>query len=162
MNETTTQNILATKQKYLQPLLGQEIPQKLEEQLDGMDWSYLSLVHNREPQKRGAFAPLGAMELAEIRAREKEFREAGLDAMRQGKVGAILLAGGQGTRLGFDRAKGMYNIGVTKCLYIFEQLIANLTQVKEEVGAWIPLYIMTSDKNDQETRAFFAEHDYFG
>jgi UDP-N-acetylglucosamine/UDP-N-acetylgalactosamine diphosphorylase len=51
---------------------------------------------------------------------------------------------------------------VTRPLYIFEQLVANLLQVKEEVGAWIPLYIMTSDKNDGQTRAFFAEHDYFG
>jgi UDP-N-acetylglucosamine/UDP-N-acetylgalactosamine diphosphorylase len=162
MNETTRQNILATNQKYLQPLLGQELPKKLDSQLDGLDWSYLSLVQHKEPQKRGTFAPLGAMELAEIRAREAEFREAGLEALRQGKVGAILLAGGQGTRLGFDRAKGMYNIGVTRNLYIFEQLIANLLQVKEEAGAWIPLYIMTSDKNDEQTRAFFEEHDYFG
>jgi UDP-N-acetylglucosamine/UDP-N-acetylgalactosamine diphosphorylase len=77
-------------------------------------------------------------------------------------VGAILLAGGQGTRLGFDKAKGMYNIGVTRELYIFEQLIANLRKVTEEAGAWVPLYIMTSEKNDAQTRAFFAEHDYFG
>jgi UDP-N-acetylglucosamine/UDP-N-acetylgalactosamine diphosphorylase len=162
MNETTRQNILTTDQKYLKPLLGRALPAKLEQQLDGMDWSYLSLVSGGGQQKRGAFAPLGAMELAEIREREPEFRQAGLAALQQGKVGAILLAGGQGTRLGFDKAKGMYDIGVTKHLYIFEQLIANLLQVKEEAGAWIPLYIMTSDKNDAQTRAFFAEHDYFG
>jgi UDP-N-acetylglucosamine/UDP-N-acetylgalactosamine diphosphorylase len=162
MKETTKQNIIRTQQKYLLPLLEREIPATLERQLDEMDWSMLKLVHGSEKAGRGSFAPLGAMELSEIREHEDEFREAGLDALRQGKVGAILLAGGQGTRLGFDKAKGMYNIGVTKTLYIFEQLIANLMQVKEEVGAWIPLYIMTSDKNDEQTRAFFAEHDYFG
>ena len=52
----------------------------------------------------------------------------------------------------------MFNIGVTKTLYIFEQLIKNLMQVKHEAGVWIPLYIMTSEKNDAQTRAFFEEH----
>ena len=73
-----------------------------------------------------------------------------------------MLAGGQGTRLGFDKAKGMFNIGVNRTLYIFEQLIANLMDVTNEAGTWIPLYIMTSDKNDEQTRAFFEEHNYFG
>ena len=69
---------------------------------------------------------------------------------------------GQGTRLGFDKAKGMYNIGVTRELYIFEQLIENLKKVTTKADAWVPLYIMTSDKNDAQTREFFDEHDYFG
>ena len=86
----------------------------------------------------------------------------GISAIREGKAGAVLLAGGQGTRLGFDKAKGMFNIGVHKNLYIFEQLISNLLEVSNEAGAWVPLYIMTSDKNDRETREFFEEHDYFG
>lgn len=126
-----------------------------------MDWSYLDLL-GQEKTQRGKFEPLGATELQEIKERKEEFRNAGLEAIRGGKVGAVLLAGGQGTRLGFDKAKGMFNIGVTKNLYIFEQLIANLMNVKEEAGVWIPLYIMTSDKNDAQTRAFFEEHNYFG
>lgn len=56
----------------------------------------------------------------------------------------------------------MYNIGVNKELYIFEQLVANLMKVTEKAGAWVPFYIMTSDKNDAQTRAFFEEHNYFG
>ena len=88
------------------------------------------------------------------------FSQIGIEAIKACKVGAILLAGGQGTRLGFDKAKGMYNIGVNKELYIFEQLIANLMKVTEQADAWIPLYIMTSDKNDEQTRAFFKEHNW--
>ena len=49
--------------------------------------------------------PLQAAELSEIRKKEDLYRETGLKALREGKVGAILLAGGQGTRLGFDKAK---------------------------------------------------------
>ena len=161
MNANVIEKINETNQKYLKNLIGKDIPQRLKDQLNNMDWSCLDMLEQKE-QKRGTFAPLGAMEVPEIKAREEEFKAIGLEAIKQCKVAAVLLAGGQGTRLGFDKAKGMYNIGVTKELYIFEQLIRNLQKVVEEAGADIPLYIMTSDKNDADTRAFFAEHDYFG
>lgn len=161
MKAEIVKKIEETNQKYLGKLIGQEIPQKLENQLEEMDWSYLDLIHQKK-QERGTFEPLGATEISEIKQREDEFRKAGLEAIRACKVGAILLAGGQGTRLGFDKAKGMFNIGVNRTLYIFEQLIANLMNVTNEAGEWVPLYIMTSDKNDAQTRAFFEEHNYFG
>lgn len=161
MKNSVEEKIKATNQKYLRNLLGKEIPVKLEDQLDNMNWSYLELIGSKE-QKRGSFAPLGAMELPEIAEKKTYFEEKGLEAVKACKVGAILLAGGQGTRLGFDKAKGMYNIGVTKELYIFEQLIENLKKVTTKAEAWVPLYIMTSDKNDAQTREFFEEHDFFG
>ena len=161
MKASVIEKINATNQKYLKDLVGKDIPQRLVDQLNNMDWSYLDLIHERE-QKRGQFAPLGAMELPEIQTRNDEFKKVGLDAIKNCKVAALLLAGGQGTRLGFDKAKGMYNIGVSKDLYIFEQLVRNLQKVTDEAGAFVPLYIMTSDKNDEQTREFFAEHDYFG
>ena len=161
MNANVIEKINATNQKYLKTLVGKQIPARLEEQLNHMDWSYLNMLDQREV-KRGEFAPLGAMELPEIEGKKTEFKETGLAAIKNCKVGAILLAGGQGTRLGFDKAKGMYNIGVNKELYIFEQLIRNLQKVTDEAGAFVPLYIMTSDKNDADTRAFFKEHNFFG
>ena len=161
MKANVIEKINATNQKYLKNLVGKEVPQRLVDQLNNMDWSYLDLIHDKE-QKRGEFAPLGAMELPEIQEKKNEFKIIGLEAIKNCKVGAILLAGGQGTRLGFDKAKGMYNIGVSKDLYIFEQLIRNLQKVTDEAGAFVPLYVMTSDKNDEQTRAFFAEHNYFG
>ena len=108
------------------------------------------------------FEPLGAVTMAEIAEREAEFRAAGLKAIRECRTGAVLLAGGQGTRLGFDHPKGMYNMGLTRDLYIFECHIKQLLKVSEEAGAFIPLYIMTSDLNHEETVAFFEEHAYFG
>lgn len=161
MKKEIEQKITATSQKYLGGLVGREIPARLEKQLAGMDWSYLELIHGNE-LKRGSFAPLGALELPKIEQNRDAYKRTGLDAVRAGKVGAILLAGGQGTRLGFDKAKGMFNIGVNKELYIFEQLIANLRKVTDEAGAWVPLYVMTSEKNDAQTRAFFEEHAFFG
>lgn len=161
MNEKTLQLIKEKNQKYLSALVGKELPEKLVKQMEELDWSVLEYIHGKE-QKRGTFAPLGAMELPEIEQKKAQFKEVGLEAIRAGKVGAILLAGGQGTRLGFDKAKGMFNIGETKELYIFEQLVRNLQKVTGEAGCFVPLYVMTSEKNDAQTREFFAEHDFFG
>lgn len=161
MKAEIEQKILSTDQKYLKKFVGKEMPPHLEQQLEHLDWDYVNVLH-KPPRERGEFAPLGAMELSEIREREAEFRKIGLEAIRAGKVGAILLAGGQGTRLGYDKAKGLFNIGVNRTLYIFEQLFRNLMDVKEEADAWIPFYIMTSDKTDEQTREFLAEHEYFG
>lgn len=161
MEQRVIDKINSTKQKYLSAFVGKDIPERLKKQLEEMDWSNLDAIHNKE-QKRGSFSPLGAMELSEIEANKDKYTAVGIDAIKHCKVGAILLAGGQGTRLGFDKAKGMYNIGETKELYIFEQLIANLKKVTSAADAWVPLYIMTSEKNDEQTREFFREHDFFG
>lgn len=161
MEQRVIDKINSTRQRYLSAFVGKDIPERLEKQLEEMDWSNLDAIHNKE-QKRGSFSPLGAMELSEIEANKDKYTAVGIDAIKHCKVGAILLAGGQGTRLGFDKAKGMYNIGETKELYIFEQLIANLKKVTSAADAWVPLYIMTSEKNDEQTREFFREHDFFG
>ena len=54
------------------------------------------------------------------------------------------------------------NVGITKELYLFEQLVNNLMQVVEKTGAWIPLFVMTSEKNHEDTTGFFQENNYFG
>jgi len=85
-----------------------------------------------------------------------------LEAIRAGKVAALLLGGGQGTRLGFDGPKGSYNLGVTRDFYIFQAQINNMLDVCKQAGCYFPLIIMTSDKNDVETRRFLKEKNYFG
>lgn len=67
-----------------------------------------------------------------------------------------------GTRLGSDNPKGMYDIGVTKPMYIFERLICNLMDVVRESGEFIHLFVMTSDKNHTATTTFFKEQNFFG
>ena len=131
MRSDIEQKIISTDQKYLKKFIGREMPERLEQQLEHLDWNYVDILH-KSPRERGTFAPLGAMELAEIRHHEAEYRKIGLEAIRAGKVGAILLAGGQGTRLGYNKAKGLFNIGVNRTLYIFEQLFHNLIDVKKQ------------------------------
>lgn len=161
MKQEIVDKIRESHQRYLEGFLDKEVSPKLEKQLEEMDWSCLELIHAKE-RSRGKFQPLGAMELAEIEQKKETFKKEGIEAIQKCKVGAVLLAGGQGTRLGFDKAKGMYNIGVTHERFIFQQLIENLRKVTDEAGALVPLYIMTSEKNDAQTRGFFKEHNYFG
>ena len=143
--------------------LSEEQKEALLSQIETTDFSVLSyLGQNKGEMQRGKIGPLAAMQIEEIKEREQEFRSAGLGAIREGKVGAVLLAGGMGTRLGSDDPKGMYNIGITKKVYIFQRLIENLLDVVREAESWIPLYVMTSDKNHEATTAFLKEHDYFG
>ena len=139
--------------------------QKLEllAQIEATDFGVVSLCTKEDKEvKKGEISPLAAMQLSEINKRKDEFKAAGVDAIKNGKVGAVLLAGGMGTRLGSDDPKGMYNIGITKDVYIFERIISNLMDVVRETSTWIHLFIMTSDKNHEATTKFFKEKDYFG
>ena len=106
--------------------------------------------------------PIAGLRLSAIEKKKNAFEQAGVEAIKAGKVAAVLLAGGMGTRLGVDGPKGAYDIGVTKPLYIFEQQMKNLAEVNEKCGVFVPLYIMTSDKNHEQTTGFWKEHGYFG
>ncbi len=128
-----------------------------------IDFSVLDILGNPEmKQVRGIIEPLNALGMDEIDTKKDRYNAVGLDAVRKGKVGAILLAGGQGTRLGFDKPKGTFNIGVNRELYIFECLINNLMDTVKESKTWIPIAVMTSNINHEDTVKFFKEHGYFG
>jgi UDP-N-acetylglucosamine/UDP-N-acetylgalactosamine diphosphorylase len=132
-------------------------------QIDETDFSVIRYAKNPHGnQKRGKIEPLGAMEISEIEKNEAHFREVGLAALRERKIGAVLLAGGMGTRLGSDDPKCMYDIGITKPVYIMQRLIENLMDVVREAGVYVPLFIMTSDKNHEKTVNFMEKMDYFG
>ena len=132
-------------------------------QIRDMDFSYLDHFKEKDsPQPASLVEPLPAMTLAEIEAEKDMLREPGIRALKNGQVAAVLLAGGMGTRLGTDGPKGTCNIGITRPVYIFQRLTENLLLRVRECGRWIHLFIMTSEVNDEATRQFFLEHDYFG
>jgi UDP-N-acetylglucosamine/UDP-N-acetylgalactosamine diphosphorylase len=93
--------------------------------------------------------------------REDAVREGG-QALRDGAVGVLLVAGGQGTRLGYDGPKGAFPIGPITGASLFEIHSRKILGLEQKYGASIPFYIMTSQANDVATRAFFAEKDFFG
>ena len=148
--------------EYYEELNGQE-KKSLLQQIEELDISLLDLTKDGVKEvPKGKLAPLGALTLEEIDNKKEEFEAIGMEAIKACKVGAVLLAGGQGTRLGLDKPKGMLQIGVHRELFLFGQLINNLLEVVRKADAWIPLLIMTSEKNNEDTVSFFKEHDYFG
>lgn len=101
-------------------------------------------------------------ESPEEKAREAKAAEIGEALIAAGKVAAFVVAGGQGTRLGWDAPKGTYPVSPIEKKSLF-QLFA------EQIQAWnlryniqIPWFIMCSPSNRQETEDFFKEHKYFG
>lgn len=88
--------------------------------------------------------------------------EKGEAALRRGRVGAFLAAGGQGARLGFSGPKGTYPIGPVTDRTLFQVLLEGWLAGSRRYGKPLPLAIMTSRANDAETRAFLEDHRHFG
>jgi UDP-N-acetylglucosamine/UDP-N-acetylgalactosamine diphosphorylase len=95
-------------------------------------------------------------------AAARDALRAGEEALRHDRVGLVMVAGGQGTRLGFDGPKGAYPIGPATGWSIFAYHAAKIRNVQRRYGCALPWYIMVSETNDDATQAFFREHDYFG
>ncbi|MBN2414264.1 UDPGP type 1 family protein [bacterium] len=96
------------------------------------------------------------------RKRERRAREIGEEAIRAGKVAAFLVAGGQGTRLGFDGPKGCFPVGPVSGKTLFQMHAEKILAASRRYGVTIPWAIMTSETNDAATREFFQEHGWFG
>jgi UDP-N-acetylglucosamine/UDP-N-acetylgalactosamine diphosphorylase len=92
----------------------------------------------------------------------EEARRCGETALAAGQIGAVLVAGGQGTRLGFEHPKGMYQIGPVSNATLFQILIEKLVATAARYGKRIPLYLMTSPATHDETIAYLNEHQRFG
>lgn len=137
---------------------------KLLQAIENINWDFEEALANPVDMsgKGRDIRPIAGLRRSEIEKKEKQFEAIGVEAIKTGKVAAVLLAGGMGTRLGVDGPKGAYDIGVTKPLYIFEQQMKNLAEVNAKCGVFVPLYIMTSDKNHDQTTSFWKAHDYFG
>lgn len=88
--------------------------------------------------------------------------EAGRELLRQGKVAALTVAGGQGTRLGFDGPKGTYPITPVLHKTLFQYFAEGIARISEKYAVRLPWFIMTSELNDAPTREFFQKHDFFG
>jgi len=98
----------------------------------------------------------------ENRFSPEQARERGAEALAAGRVGVILVAGGQGTRLGFDHPKGMFPIGPVSGNSIFQIHAEKVLATARRYGARVPLGLMVSPATDAETRRFFAQNENFG
>lgn len=92
----------------------------------------------------------------------KEARAHGEALIRGGKVAAFTVAGGQGTRLGWDAPKGTFPATPIRKLPLFGCLAEYILKTQEKYGCTVPWYIMTSPVNHEPTCDFLDENDYFG
>ena len=95
-------------------------------------------------------------------ARWSEARQAGEAALRAGRVAAMVVAGGQATRLGYEGPKGLYPIGPVTQRSLFELQAQKLRGLARRFGRRVPWYVMTSEATDAQTRAFFEKSGRFG
>ena len=132
-------------------------------QTDLIDFSMLEGVKDPVGSSvRGRIEPIRTLTIADYDEDIDKYRKVGIDALKKGKVAALMLSGGMGTRLGVKAAKGTVDIGINKPVYIFQRQIENMLDVVREADAWFHVFIMTSDLNDEGTRKFLADHNYFG
>ena len=104
-----------------------------------------------------------AAKVAELKgAALKSAIAVGEKELRAGRVAALLVAGGQGSRLGYDGPKGCYSIGPITGAPLFYFHARKILARMIRYGAPIPFYVMTSEANDAATRLCFEENDYFG
>ncbi len=130
--------------------------------VERIDFDALAYSKGVPEKELGSVTQPEALTLKQIKKMRSRYEEAGLVAIREGRVGVVLLAGGQGTRLGTDEPKGMFNIGESKELSIFACQMNNLKAVCKKACVSVHLFIMTGPLNDAVTRTFFEQNDYFG
>jgi UDP-N-acetylglucosamine/UDP-N-acetylgalactosamine diphosphorylase len=101
------------------------------------------------------------VDIAQKRKYDKAI-QLGKELISAGKVAALAVAGGQGTRLGFDGPKGNFPISPVKKKTLFQIFAENITAVSERYQTNCPWYIMTSPLNYAETKDIFRSKNYYG
>jgi UDP-N-acetylglucosamine/UDP-N-acetylgalactosamine diphosphorylase len=150
---------------------------RLATQLETIDWTQLAELQTLSAVRQTRFSETPASDetwphsaetppcqrLASLDTTPRpEAAQRGEAALAAAAVGGILVAGGQGTRLGCDEPKGMYPIGPVSGATLFELLLGKLVAVRKRYGRQVPLAIMTSEATDEATRLFLAGHRFCG
>ncbi len=143
---------------------------RLLSQIESIDWDEVadlieshvrraprvSLPRHIEPAPLYPNEPTG-----ELPSKYAEARRLGEELVRDGKVAAFTVAGGQGTRLGWDAPKGTFAATPVRHLSLFEVMAQFIQKVQRKYRTVVPWYILTSPANDADTRRFFQQHEHF-
>ena len=86
----------------------------------------------------------------------------GESIIKNNEYALVTMSGGQGTRLGYDKAKGTFKVNIDpEPKYLFEILADKLKYINKKYNVIVPWYIMTSEENNEEIQEFFKEHNFF-
>jgi UDP-N-acetylglucosamine/UDP-N-acetylgalactosamine diphosphorylase len=136
----------------------------LHDQLSALDLEHLRKLY--EERDKSSFVPpphkIQPIPVVRVGADEAEARKLGEEALRAGRVACVLVAGGQGSRLGFEHPKGMFSIGPVSGKSLFQIHAEKVLALAIRYGAPVPLLVMTSDATHDETEDYFEQHHRFG
>lgn len=141
--------------------------EKLLNQVERIDFEQLKSLYQLTKQKiefgDTKIEPMPYVDSSKLTEEEKKhYVQLGEEAIESGKLAVVTMAGGQGTRLGHSGPKGTFDLGLASHQSLFEILTNSLKEANEKYGVTIPWYLMTSKENNDDTVAFFEEHDFFG
>ncbi len=171
---TIPENLLKTAQQFGQEHifgfvdhLSEQDARVLFSQAEQIDFNVLDACiekHIRSPQTdtQGELSPAPVITLEERKDTDADAVRYGEDAIRSGRVAAFVVAGGQGTRLGFSGPKGAFVPGLHSERSLFEIQAQWILAAAKKYNTRIPWYIMTSETNDQATRDYLEENAFFG
>ena len=165
-----TKKLEKYNQKHLIPLfdyLTEEEKTILIEQINSLDFKRIYKLYS-ELSKKSKIDSEGIEELKALnkdKLAEKELKNydsIGENIIRNNQYALVTMSGGQGTRLGYNGAKGTFKVDISpKPKFLFEILADKLKEINEKYNVIIPWYIMTSEENNAEIESFFKEHKYF-
>lgn len=152
--------------RFVNSLSGEE-RNRLAEQILHVDFEQLASIWkdnaNASADTTASISPIPFVDWDKLPEKEQRlYTEAGWQLLRDGKVGAIVVAGGQGSRLGHNGPKGAVDIGLPTHKSLFQLQAERLLNLSNRANHVIPWYIMTSPDNHKETVGFFRAADYFG
>ncbi|MCC6580389.1 MAG: UDPGP type 1 family protein [Phycisphaeraceae bacterium] len=156
---------------YFWDQLKDEQKTNLLDQIASVDWPEVSRLVKTHVLGKPAFTLPGSIEPSPYYANQpgkgqkqkyQKARKLGEKLIGEGKVAAFTVAGGQGTRLGWNGPKGSYPATPIRKLPLFACMAEYIRKTEQKYQAVVPCYIMTSPINDAATRQFFEQHGYFG
>ena len=141
---------------------------KLLAQINSIDFKLINSLYentttdNEFINKDDKIEPMEYLDKYKLNEKYDYYEEIGKKAIKEGKLAAVTMAGGQGTRLGHSGPKGTFDIGLDSHKSLFELLSDYLKEEGKKYGVTIPWFIMTSRENNKETVEFFEKHKFFG
>ena len=146
--------------------LDESCKKELLNQIEAINFELVNSLYNNTKKeiKNGEdeITPIDYLDKYKLNEKYKYYENIGKKAIKEGKLAAVTMAGGQGTRLGHDGPKGTYDIGLDSHKSLFELLCDSLKEEGRKYGVTIPWFIMTSRENNKATIEFFEKHKYFG